>query len=767
MAVALTLKKEFLAEAILAKSTPLYAQKDNYKGYNFKNDIFPQARFQFREYAKKYETDEEFTKYFARDLRNGDKKLFETIGSEAAKQILAGKTAEEAARAQALTEEASMQGAGEASTEQQSTAGEQASTMGGGSNAPYMPSGPAIYNTPGSRIILKQQPVSGMAGGTGTGTAATNKAAQLQAEKIVSEEPGITQKTSESDNLKSRNSGKPSLSESFRTPRISGSFVNAFKNFGSKAGVFFQRNIGKYLTVGRAAAGISAGIGAVAGAGFGPLGVGAGAIGGAIMPSWIRSGGAGKFFGRVGNGIINVGSSISNQIGGRFKVPKIPGVGNTFGGKKALLLLLPFLAFGILAGVLGALNPGGMPTGNTTSSTVALASDISQCKFTRAGDGPNNQKGFQSQLLLSYIQEASQLANIPPVVLAAFIRVESPSSLNMSDDQVRRYNCIFSGPEKNVSPTGALGVMQIQPEGTTGNDRQAISNGAKLVGKKYEELTNDDYCNVRENIIIGAGFILKKLQQKGFGDGTGWDPSWNNNKAAIYALVDGYYGCITYPSCTTGPYSYGDDVYTSIQNCTVSNLANVPPGSPASHFVFYCQGNTSWQNTCSLGEAGCGPSSMAMVLGTFGINMTPPQADATFQSNKWRSCNNSDSLMTTAINSNWFKDLGFEVGSNISTYIPEKSKNILNMTQAKDFIDKGYLIIGSSDKFPIVNAQTKGAELGHIFVVDNVDTSANTVDIRDPNNCSYSDGDDEIQANRTRKVDFIDWKYAYPVKKVR
>lgn len=107
---------------------------------------------------------------------------------------------------------------------------------------------------------------------------------------------------------------KPSSASRRFNFRPSAAFTNTLRNFGSRTQVFFQRNVGKYLTAGRIGTAVSAGIGAIAGAGLGPLGVVTGGGLGALAPSWIRSGGGARFFGRVANGAINAGVGISNQI---------------------------------------------------------------------------------------------------------------------------------------------------------------------------------------------------------------------------------------------------------------------------------------------------------------------------------------------------------------------------------------------------------------------------------------------------------------------
>gem|GEM_PF-5065694 len=181
--------------------------------------------------------------------------------------------------------------------------------------------------------------------------------------------------------------------------------------------------------------------------------------------------------------------------------------------------------------------------------------------------------------------------------------------------------------------------------------------------------------------------------------------------------------------------------------------------SQRSGFVFYCQGNPEWGNVCSMGTAGCGPTSLAMIISSFGIKMTPPQVDATFRANGWRQCNDADSYTFSAVAGSWLPSLGFTIGKNL-VY-----NKILNLKQAKEYLDQGYLIVGSSTDFPLVNARRPGTRTGHIFVVDNVDIASATVSIRDPNNCSYRNGNDERPENIIRSVSAFPWFFAIPLKK--
>ena len=229
---------------------------------------------------------------------------------------------------------------------------------------------------------------------------------------------------------------------------------------------------------------------------------------------------------------------------------------------------------------------------------------------------------YTSNRLLTYFEEASQKTGVPADLLAAVARIESTTKdytiVDYTDQDIEamengqlikeNIDATIPGTKKAVCPrsvTGALGHMQLQPpehihndireeliqrynneqkEGTAANedhnrkapigsydeigahDEDAILRGAEFAGIT-RELTREDFCHPKTNLYLSAGFILKKLQRRGVGDGTRWDPRWTNDKRIIDMLIAGYYGCLKYPDCNTGPYNYGDDVYNSMQAC--------------------------------------------------------------------------------------------------------------------------------------------------------------------------------------------------------
>lgn len=202
---------------------------------------------------------------------------------------------------------------------------------------------------------------------------------------------------------------------------------------------------------------------------------------------------------------------------------------------------------------------------------------------------------------------------------------------------------------------------------------------------------------------------------------------------------------------------------------TTTDTTTGTTSTPSEGFTFYCQGNPAWGPTCGLGKAGCGPTSIAMILTYFNVSKTPPEVDQLFFSSNARGCSAAiGSTIPSALHSGWMKDLNFQIGPDIHL---GGRDGILDIAQARKFLDSGYLILGSSEAFPCVNCSDNdprrdGNTIDHIFVVDYADPSSGTIHVRDPNNCSYGNGNDEYQQNIEMNVTDFTWLYAYPMKRI-
>lgn len=353
----------------------------------------------------------------------------------------------------------------------------------------------------------------------------------------------------------------------FNFPKTSRVVSTAAKNAWTSTGTQFKKLTGKYFNPATLATTASTGIGAAVGGAVigGPLGAVAGGGGGFALAKSIGSGGGG-FFARLGNRAINFGTDFSNYFS-RRQLMTLP--------KKSAIYFLLFLLFmmGMLIFLTGA-GPISPPVGG---------GDISMCLFTRSDQSPPDVK-IKSSTLVNLFMEAERTTSVPAKILAALARLESPGFVaNAENDHDAFFNRNFTditrscaphfGGAAGMSPTGALGLMQIQPTGTTGHFAEGVDYGARFFGKTVDTLTVADYCDVRKSILLAAGFTIKKLYRSyGIGDGTKWDPAWTNSRDTINKVAESYYGCLPYGGVTacTGPYNYGDDVWKSVSSCVVT-----------------------------------------------------------------------------------------------------------------------------------------------------------------------------------------------------
>lgn len=310
IATKLTLSKDFLAKALVAKTTSLYANESKYGSSSYEEDIYPQARLAFQEYNKAYKTNKEFTKYFARDYNKKDPRLLKQIASETAVEEIGqqpggqGTTAEQAPPAGAST-------------------GASAIGMPGIPSAPSISSGPRFHNIPHAPEPPK--PKIHIANASVYVTEAGDASKLVRATssgKIVEPPPKqifITNKSGVVTGM--RNIKSPSW----------------LKTFGSNAQIFTKRNLGKVFDgFKRIAGGVGRGI------------AGPGLTGGA------------RVLGKVGIGGINMGANLSNQAS-RLSIAGP--------GKKALIGGILFLVLGVAIIASAFPSQTSIPTTNTGSST--------------------------------------------------------------------------------------------------------------------------------------------------------------------------------------------------------------------------------------------------------------------------------------------------------------------------------------------------------------------------------------------------------------
>lgn len=221
------------------------------------------------------------------------------------------------------------------------------------------------------------------------------------------------------------------------------------------------------------------------------------------------------------------------------------------------------------------------------------------------------------------------------------------------------------------------------------------------------------------------------------------------------------------PSACASPLS-PTDTSTATQPETPPQPGEKPP-APTGEFVYYCQGDQRWDNKteCGMGQAGCGPTSLAMIFSSFGNTITPPEMLAEFNKRGRFVC---ASFMVKILEEDrtWLQEQGFTVGPNLVDRIPNKNWGPINLDLTEKYIKEGYLIIASSYTFQDVS---RGKTLNHIFVLQNADSQSNSIYLRDPQNCNYGPGQEKTDNPNynSRKANGdggIEWAYAFPVGKI-
>lgn len=187
------------------------------------------------------------------------------------------------------------------------------------------------------------------------------------------------------------------------------------------------------------------------------------------------------------------------------------------------------------------------------------------------------------------------------------------------------------------------------------------------------------------------------------------------------------------------------------------------PTTSTGNFVYYCQGSSDWQNTCNLGAQGCGPTSMAMIFSTMGIQTNPAQMAQLYSQNGLfqAGCSGDAGSTNPSVIMSWVTSQGFTVGPSLT------SGGALLVDEVKRHLDAGYLILGSSQEYPCAwgNCSAGHDTVSHIFVLDSIDKAAQTVRIRDPFNCEYSVAGNVERSDPNRPYTQLPWYYAYPIKK--
>lgn len=242
--------------------------------------------------------------------------------------------------------------------------------------------------------------------------------------------------------------------------------------------------------------------------------------------------------------------------------------------KKILLTL--FILFTIFSSYAFAYQTESLPVETAVGKPPAdTGANIASCTFYRGGDGIAGVRIGNPQMA-SFITDVATKVDIPTAVLAGVMRVESVQGLMSTDTTYLQndYDAHSSGV--------AFGIMQFTPGtfiNTFDQNKAALGSlfnktgvSTKIVGQSDMEPNNLLRMYSVRDSIIAAAFKIKKDKELFNGNGP-----WN--EAAVNAVATSYYGCLLYPSCNTGPNSYGGDVWKSYSSCQAPS-APIGGGGP-------------------------------------------------------------------------------------------------------------------------------------------------------------------------------------------
>lgn len=241
---------------------------------------------------------------------------------------------------------------------------------------------------------------------------------------------------------------------------------------------------------------------------------------------------------------------------------------------------------------------------------ISGSGDINSCSFTRAGVS----KPIGSVKLKTIFQEVSAKSGVPASVLASVaVHENSDFPINAPDSHDAFSDIGFGGvecrPHFPTSPTGALGLMQIQPPirilpraRPDAYSEDGVRKGAQMARRTLESLTMQDFCNVRMSVFLGAGVLIAK---------NGGQPPVTPDQ--VETAVCGYFGS---PCSYQGSFHYGKEARADFLKCRVSSSPTYNPGGGTGIVSCPVNGGRSYHG--SKGKGGhCDPK-------TYKFQCTPP-----------------------------------------------------------------------------------------------------------------------------------------------
>ena len=313
---------------------------------------------------------------------------------------------------------------------------------------------------------------------------------------------------------------------------------------------------------------------------------------------------------------------------------------------------------------------------------------------------------------------------------------------------------IFGGGSVNASDQSSLckgGITAVSDSATTTSPVLLTATDCHATGSGILTFlwTTDD----------AGGKLSNPTEQS-----TTYTPSSNSITQAVISV----YVCSSSVSSDCSTYDYTINV----------SGATPPPTSSCQtpNKVFYCQFNPTWHNIhfddSTIGRAGCGPTSMAMIMSSYCQVHKPPEIASAFDANNWswkngnRACSGGADCQGAKLFSQWtgknawFKSMGFEfLNKDVSgTYH-------INYVSASNYLAAHYLLLAGS----FYHHKFTG---GHSFVVDGVrknSTGEVEIHVRDPNDCSskYIWMSDYMYSTDSGGNRHPGWYYLMPVRAIQ
>lgn len=181
--------------------------------------------------------------------------------------------------------------------------------------------------------------------------------------------------------------------------------------------------------------------------------------------------------------------------------------------------------------------------------------------------------------------------------------------------------------------------------------------------------------------------------------------------------------------------------------------------APSKHF--YCQYDPRWtDSTCTISGFGCDPTALATVMSSFGRLDLNPKSVA--MQNGYMGCNSATTIAQIEDSIEWTKTQGFTVVRESLGFLRD-----FNIPLAKEYLDKGYLLLGVANVSFRTNSPIKSG--GHSFVITGVDPTSQNLTVLDPTYCTS----DESYDVRTLNVNDVlcdsggcGWYYVHAIKKL-